>query len=112
MADFVADFLVSIVPTYIVSRLLPWCSKQWTDALLRLVLDHALSLALCTGVGAIVMAGDHLEPLEASLALFAPGQLAWPLIDVFRLVIRQRRAGRMGSDRERREPRSAVNGWG
>jgi hypothetical protein len=96
MADFVADFLVSIVPTYVVSRLLLWCSNRWLDALPRLVSVHALSLALCTAAGIIAMAGGRLEPLTASLALFAPGQFAWLLIDMFRLVIRQRRAGRLG----------------
>jgi hypothetical protein len=93
MADFIADFLMSIVPTYIVSRLLLWCSKRWTSALPPLVLVHALSLALCTGVGAIVMQGNRLEPFETSLALIAPGQLAWLLIDLFGLVIRRRRGG-------------------
>ena len=96
MADLIADFLVSIVPTYIVSRLLLWISNRWLNALPPLVLVHLLSLALCATVGTIVMAGDRLQPLEASLAIFVPGQLAWVLIDMFRFVVRQRRTGRLG----------------
>jgi hypothetical protein len=34
------------------------------------------------------------QPIVIAFALFTPGELLWLLIDLFRLILRRRRAGR------------------
>jgi len=90
MQAFLSDFLISIVPTFMVSRVLLWFTKGLTHGFERLVVVNAASLGLCVLFGVWVLAGRFL----AALALFAPGQLAWLLVDLFRLVLQRRRAGK------------------
>jgi hypothetical protein len=95
MSAFVADFLVSILPTFVVSRLLLWITKGWSDSPIRLVAVHCASLGLCMAAGTwgfVGSATDH--PIVIALALFTPGELLWLLIDIFRLILRRRRTGR------------------
>jgi hypothetical protein len=93
MTAFLTDFLISIVPTFVVSWLLVWTTKRWSDSLVRLVVVHCAALAQCVLAGSWVFVGSGDESAMAALALFAPGQLAWFLIDTFRLVLRRRREG-------------------
>jgi hypothetical protein len=94
MIAFLTDFLISIVPTFLVSRLLLWVTKRWSDSALRLIAVHCVALGLCVLVGSWVLVGDGAGPVIAALVLFAPGQLAWFLIDIFRLVFRGRQEGK------------------
>src|SRR5215471_13258841 len=55
----------------------------------RLSLVRAIS-----GLGAWVLAGIADSPSLGALALFAPGQLAWLLVDLLRRLLRQRRTGK------------------
>jgi len=93
MQAFVSDFIVSIVPTFVVSRVLLWITAQWFISLVRLVAVHATSLAVCVASGAFAFEGIYSSPPVGAFALFAPGQLAWFLIDLFRLVLQRRRSG-------------------
>jgi hypothetical protein len=45
MQAFVSNFIVSIVPTFVVSRVLLWITTQWFNSLVRLVAVHGGSLA-------------------------------------------------------------------
>jgi hypothetical protein len=93
MIGFLADFLISIIPTFIVSRLFLWFTKRWTNSLVRLIALHIASLGLCVLAGiAVLSSSDTYRPVTA-FALFAPGQLAWLLVDAFRLVRRRRERG-------------------
>ena len=94
MQAFVSDFIISIVPTLVVSRILLLITNRWPDRLRRLVVVHVASLALCVALGASVLEGIASSPLLGALALFAPGQLAWLLVDLFRLVLQRRRSGK------------------
>jgi hypothetical protein len=94
MTAFLTDFVMSIVPTFLVSRLLLWITKRWSDSAVKLIVVHCAALGLCVLVGSWVLVGTGSEPVIAALALFAPGQLAWFLIDTFRLVLRGRQEGK------------------
>jgi hypothetical protein len=91
MAAFLSDLVISAIPTFAVSRVLLWISKLWPNNTTRLVTVHAVSLGLCIGIGLLVFEGTVVSRLLAALALFAPGQLAWLLVDAFRMVLRRRR---------------------
>jgi hypothetical protein len=92
MIGFLTDFLVSIIPTFIVSRLFLWAT-QWSNSVPRLVVVHVASLCVCVLVGTAVLAISDTHKLLSALALFAPGQLAWLLVDAFRLIRRRRKTG-------------------
>jgi hypothetical protein len=47
MQVFLSDFVISIVPTLVISRVLLWITKGWTNSFVRLVMVHAASLVLC-----------------------------------------------------------------
>src|SRR5262245_27780802 len=94
MQAFLGDFVISIVLTLVISRLLLRLTKGWTNSLVRLVVAHAVSLVLCVALGTWVLAGIADSPSLGALALFAPGQLAWLLVDLLRRVLRQRQAGK------------------
>ena len=94
MTAFLTDFLISIVPTFLVSRLLLWITKRWSDSAVRLIVVHCVALGLCVVAGSWVFVGNGTVPVIAALALFAPGQWAWFLVDAFRLVLRKRREGK------------------
>jgi hypothetical protein len=94
MLAFLSDLVISIVVTLVISRLLLWITKGWTDSLVRLVVAHAASLVLCVVLGTWVLAGIADSPSDGALALFAPGQLAWLLVDLLRRVLRQRQVGK------------------
>ena len=94
MTAFLTDFLISIVPTFVVSRLLVWITKRWSHSLVRLAVVHCGALALCVPAGTWIFVGNATEAALVAVALFVPGQLAWFLIDAFRLVLRRRREGR------------------
>jgi hypothetical protein len=94
MQAFVSDFIISIVPTLVVSRVLLWITKGWTNSFVRLVVVHAASLVLCVGLGTWVFAGSPTSAFLGAFALFAPGQLAWLLVDLFRLTLQRRRGGK------------------
>jgi hypothetical protein len=93
MQAFISDFIISIVPTFVVSRVLLWITTQWSNGLVRLAAVHGTSLAVCVAAGAFAFEGINSSPLVGAIALFAPGQLAWFLIDLFRFVLQRRRAG-------------------
>jgi hypothetical protein len=93
MQAFVSDFIISIVSTFVVSRVLLWITSQWPNSLGRLAAVHATSLAVCVAAGAFAFDGINSSPSVGAFALFAPGQLAWFLIDLFRLVLQRRRSG-------------------
>ena len=93
MQAFVSDFIISILPTFVVSRVLLWITAQWSNSLMRLAAVHATSLAVCVAAGAFAFQGINSSPPVGAIALFAPGQLAWFLIDLFRIVLQRRRAG-------------------
>jgi hypothetical protein len=44
MQAFVSDFIISILPTFVVSRVLLWITTQWSNSLVRLAAVHATSL--------------------------------------------------------------------
>jgi len=94
MQTFLSNFVISIVLTLVISRLLLWITKGWTNSLGRLVVVHAASLALCVALGTWVLEDIADSPSLDALALFAPGQLAWLLVDLLRRVLRQRQAGK------------------
>jgi hypothetical protein len=94
MQGFLSDFIISIVPTFVVSRVLLWITSRWFNSLVRLVAVHAASLTVCVAFGAFLFEGINSSPPVGALALFAPGQLAWFLIDLFRVVLKRREAGR------------------
>jgi hypothetical protein len=93
MAAFISDLVISIVPTFVVSRVLLLAGRRWYSSALRLLVVHALSLGLCIWAGFLVFEGHPSSRLTAALALFAPSQLAWLLVDAFRLVRQKRKAG-------------------
>jgi hypothetical protein len=93
MVAFLADFVISILPTFLVSRLFLRLTRGWSDRLVRLVVIHAASLALCVALGTWVFEGIPTYRSVGALAVFAPGQSAWLLVDVFRLVLHRRKAG-------------------
>jgi hypothetical protein len=91
MLAFLSDFLASVVPTFLASRLLLWTTTPWADSLVRLVVVHTVSLGLCVLVGTVVLTGGGgREPFVGAFALFVPGALAWFLVDAFRLVLHRR----------------------
>ena len=95
MQTFLSDLVISIVSTLVVSRLLLWITREWTNSLLHLVATHAASLVLCVVLGTWILARLATDaPFLGALALLAPGQLAWLLVDLLRRVLRQRQAGR------------------
>jgi hypothetical protein len=69
-----------------------WISRRWPRTVVRLV----AALALCVVAGLLVFNGQPSARLAAALALFTPGQLAWLLVDAFRLVRQRRNAGENG----------------
>jgi hypothetical protein len=91
MIDFLTDFVVSVAPTFLVSRLLLWITSRWSDSLVRLIAVHVVSLVLCVAGASLVVIGS-VKPMNA-FALFATGELAWLLVDLFRLVLRRRHVG-------------------
>jgi hypothetical protein len=94
MQPFLSDFVLSIIPTFAVSRALLWLTTGLTDSLERLITVHSVSLVLCVVLGTWVFAGGITSPSLDAVALFAPGQAAWLLVDLFRLVLRRRKAGK------------------
>jgi hypothetical protein len=92
MQSFLIDFIISIVPTFVVSRALLWFTKIWSDTLKRLVTVHVVSLVLCVVLVTWFSAGVIDSPSAEAVALFTPGQAAWLLVDLFRLVLRRRSA--------------------
>jgi hypothetical protein len=94
MQAFLSDFVISLASTLVVSRVQLWITKGWTNSIVRLVVVHAASLVLCVALGTWVLAGAADSPSLGALALFAPAQLAWLLVDLLRRVLRQRQAGK------------------
>jgi hypothetical protein len=99
MTALLADFVITLLPTFVVSRLLLWLTKTWSGSVVRLIVVHLASLVLCASLALFLEAGGWLavegvsgQPL-AALALFTPGQLAWLLVDAFGLARRRRRGG-------------------
>jgi hypothetical protein len=92
MTDFLADLVLSILATFAVSRLLLWMTRRWSQSFVRLIAVHCAALILCVAAGIWGFAGsDTLRPVIAFAILFAPGELAWLLVDLFRLALRGRR---------------------
>jgi hypothetical protein len=75
MQAFVSDFIISIVSTFVVSRVLLWITTQWFISLVRLVAVHAMSLAVCVASAAFAFEGIYSSPPVGAFALFAPSQL-------------------------------------
>ena len=99
MTALLADFVITLLPTFVLSRLLLWATRFWSGSVVRLIVVHLASLALCASlalfldaVGWLAAEGVSGQPL-AALALFAPGQLAWLLVDAFGLARRRRQGG-------------------
>ena len=93
MTGILVDIVIALLPTFIVSRLLLWPTRRWSDSTVRLIAVHTLSFALCVvGVNWLPVA-DLPHRSIAPFVVFAPGQLAWLLIDAFRLVRRRRERG-------------------
>jgi hypothetical protein len=94
MQAFMSGFIISIVPTFVVSRVLLWITTQWFNSFVRLVAVHVASLAVCVASGAFAFEGINSSSPIGAFALFGPGQLAWFLIDLFRVVLKRRKAGK------------------
>jgi hypothetical protein len=91
MIGFLTDFVISVTPTFLVSRLLLWITGRWSNSLVRLIAVHVVSLVLCVAAASLVVIGS-VKPMNA-FTLFATGELAWLLVDLFRLVLRRRQVG-------------------
>ena len=94
MQAFLSDLAISLVSTLVISRVLLWITRGWTNSLARLITAHAASLVLCVVLGTWVLARLAVDaPFLSALALFAPGQLAWLLVDLLRVAVKRRRTG-------------------
>jgi hypothetical protein len=94
MAALLSDLVISAVPTFALSRVLLCITRRRISGVPRLITVHALVLALCVGIGLVTFEGAAPSRLGAALALFTPTQTGWLLVDAFRMVNHQRRAGR------------------
>ena len=93
MTPLLADVLISLLPTFVLSRLLLWLMMRWSGSVVRLVIVHAVSLMLCIAVvSRLTVTCLPIGPV-AALAMFLPGQMAWLLVDAFPLVRRKRGRG-------------------
>jgi len=87
MTALLADFVITLLPTLVLSRLLLWLTKIWSASMVRLLLVvHFASLALCLLAVRWVAAGSVPYGWTGALALIVPGQLAWLLVDALRLA--------------------------
>jgi hypothetical protein len=91
MIGFLTDFVTSLTPTFLVSRLLLWITRRCSDSLVGLVAVHVVSVVLCVAAASLLVI-DSVKVMNV-FGLFALGELAWLLVDAFRLVLRRRQAG-------------------
>ena len=89
----VADVVLSLLPTFVSSRVLLWLTRAWSESVVRLLAVHLASLGLC--LLALRLLAFEAMPgwWTAALALLVPGQLMWLLVDAFVLVRRRRQRG-------------------
>jgi len=94
MTALLADFVITLLPTLVLSRLLLWLTKIWSASMVRLLLVvHFASRALCLLAVRWVAAGSVPYGWTGALALIVPGQLAWLLVDALRLALRRQTGG-------------------
>ena len=77
-------FLGSLIPTFLLSRLFLWLMKTWDGGVRRLLLVHACSLLVAALLGGMGMADGGAFAGAAAAAVYAPGQLIWLLVDLWR----------------------------
>jgi hypothetical protein len=87
--DAMADlgFLIgALVPTFLLSRLLLWLTRGWSEGgVRRLLVCHAASLLVAAFLGGIGMAdGGAFAGIEAA-ARYALPQAFWLAVDLWRL---------------------------
>jgi hypothetical protein len=90
MTGFLTDLLVSLALTFALSRLFLRMTQRWSDSVLRLAAVHIVSLVLCVVAATWFFEGAARRTISA-VVVFAPGELAWLLIDAFRLIHRRER---------------------
>jgi hypothetical protein len=88
MTALLADLFVSLGLTFALSRLLLRMTQRWFNSVVRLVAVHIVSLVLCVVAATWFFEGGAGRTISV-VVVFAPGELAWLLIDAFRLVHRR-----------------------
>lgn len=87
MAD-IAFFVGALVPTFLISRLGLWLTRQWPGGNTRLITVHGVSLLLTAFVGGIGMAdGGAFAGAEAAMGYALP-QAIWLIVDLVRFTRR------------------------
>ena len=82
--EWLGFFLGSLIPTFLVSRILLWATREWDVETPRLVTCHAGSLLILAIDGCVAVAdGDGSAGVRAA-AIFAPAQTIWFLLDLLR----------------------------
>jgi hypothetical protein len=72
---------------YAVSALVPAGRTFVSDFIISIVVSRCVR-----SLGSLCLRRDYFPPPVGAVALFAPSQLAWLLIDLFRLVLHRRRS--------------------
>ena len=79
-------FVGALVPTFLISRLGLWLTRQWPGGVTRLVTVHCVSLLLTAFVGGIGMAdGGAFAGAEAAMGYALP-QAIWLIVDLVRFT--------------------------
>lgn len=87
MAD-IAFFVGALVPTFLISRLGLWLTRQWPGGATRLITVHGVSLLLTAFVGGMGMAdGGAFAGAEAAMGYALP-QAVWLIVDLVRFTHR------------------------
>lgn len=85
-------FVGTLVPTFLISRLFLWLTRNRRDTVARLLLMHGASFAVCELLAGLGFANGGPFAWEAGLRYFLP-QAIWLAVDlVHRAILLRRRA--------------------
>jgi len=74
----------ALIPTFILSRLLLWSLKRWQAPHWRLIVAHGLSLSIAIVIAGLGNADGGSFAGERSVAIYAPAQAFWLIVDFIR----------------------------
>lgn len=88
MAD-IAFFVGALVPTFLISRLGLWLTRQWNGGSTRLLFIHGMTLLAIAFVGGMGMADGGAFAGARALLSYAPAQALWLIVDLVRAANRR-----------------------